>query len=335
MLFSPRRRFVHVLVTLGLALAVSTGTGATAAKDQPVDLSLKPVGQDGSYFDLSMTPGETQQLEVTLGNNGPTDLDVSTYAADAYSIINGGFGAEERGSEPSGVTTWLSYEDEVLSLPAGQQATRPVTITVPADTEPGEYVSSIIMENDVPIKGTGSVALDQIVRHALPVAITVPGPLEPAFEFTEAGHKFTTGDSVVSVGITNTGNAHVQPEGDLTIRDDDGETVSETSVTMQSVYAGTETLVETTLDGSLNPGKYTLSVSMTDPESGVTATAEDLPFTVEKAEKGVTSGEQQDGRSGITQDSGPGVLLYIAIAAVLVLLVVVYLLIRNQRRLND
>ena len=109
-----------------------------------------------------------------------------------------------------------------------------------------------MLESAEPVEGSGEVALNQIVRQALPVTVQVPGPLEPAFEFGRAGHIDTAGRSVVQVGITNTGNAHVEPAGDLTIRDDSGETVSEAEATMSNFFAGTETQVETTLDGALD-----------------------------------------------------------------------------------
>lgn len=327
-----RRNLASLLMALGLALAPSTSAAATTTEaEQPVNLSLRPVDHPGSYFDVTMEPGESRELTVALGNNGGAAMDVSTYPADAYTIINGGFGAKQSGTESTGTTTWLDYTAEELSLPAGQASERTLTMTVPQETEPGQYITSLVLENAEPVKGSGEVALDQIVRQALPVTVKVPGPLEPAFEFTDAGHHETAGRSVVEVGITNTGNAHVEPIGDLTVRDDDGKTVSETQVTMSDFFAGTQTKVETTLDGALEPGEYTLSVSMTDPDSGASATATALPFTVEEPDETTSTRAQQGGLPGINQDSGNGVLLYALGAAVLILLGIVVYLIQRHR----
>jgi hypothetical protein len=324
-----RRSLPPLLVALGLILVPATG--ATAETEQPVNLSFRPVDHPGSYFDLTMAPGESRQLTVALGNNGGTAMDVSTYAADAYTIINGGFGAKETGTEPTGTTTWLDYTAEELPVPAGQATERAFTLSVPQETEPGQYITSLVLENAEPVEGSGEVALNQIVRQALPVTVQVSGALEPAFEFGNAGHHETAGRSVVDVAITNTGNAHVKPAGDLTIRDDNGKTVSETQVTMGNFFAGTQTKVETTLDGALEPGEYTLSVSMTDPDSDTSATATDLPFTVEKPDQKTSTSAQQGGLPGINQDSDTGVLLYALGAAVLILLGIVVYLIRRHR----
>ena len=66
-------------------------------RDAQIKLALLPVGQAGSYFDLTMRPGETRSLR---GRHRPTTatsaLAARTYAADVYTIINGGFGGRLR-----------------------------------------------------------------------------------------------------------------------------------------------------------------------------------------------------------------------------------------------
>lgn len=279
-----------------------------------------------------MEPGETRQLQVELANQGNEAMDVRTYAADAFTLVNGGFGAEERDGVPTGTTTWLDYPAEVLSLPAGEATVRPLEVSVPEGTEPGEYIAGIVLENDVPVEGTGGVALDQIVRQALPVVVQVPGEDEPAFEFGEAGHRFAAGSSVVGVGIANTGNTRLVPEGALIVRDEDGDVVQEAPVAMHSFFAGTETQVEALLDDALEPGDYTVDVSMTDPESGETATVEELPFTVEgKPANEIVSKDQPDA----ARDSNNALVISLVIAVVILVLLVLFLLIRNHRRQKD
>lgn len=144
-----------------------------------------------------------------LGNNGDADLDVSTYPADAYIIVNGGFGAKQSGTEPMGTTTWLDYAAEELPLPAAQSNERTVTLTVQQETESDQYITGLVLENAEPVEGSGDVAANQIVRQVLPITVQVPGKLNPAFEFGEAGHQQTAGRSAVGVEIDNTGNTHI------------------------------------------------------------------------------------------------------------------------------
>ncbi|HAG61135.1 MAG TPA: hypothetical protein DIT15_00695 [Arthrobacter bacterium] len=206
-------------------------------------------------------------------------------------------------------------------------------MSVPAGTAPGEYISSLILENDVPVQGSGSVVLNQIVRQAVAVSIRVPGPLEPAFTLGTASHKTTADRSVIDVQITNTGNSNLKPAGSLVIHDHNGKTISKAPVTMDSLYAHAGTLVETTLAGKLQPGDYTVGITLTDPTTKVSATAADLPFTVAEDAALSSTGAQQGQLPQILQDAGTGINPYlIAAAALTVVLATLYILIRRSRR---
>lgn len=279
------REFTRLLAALGCAAGILAGlaTPALAEDQDPTKLSLKPVGTSGSYFDLTMEPGQSRSLQAELGNHGQAPVTARTYAADAYTIYNGGFGAKDRDSAPGRTTSWLSYANGVVQLPAGQASIRDLAVTVPPGTAPGEYLTSIVLENETPVQGTGSVALNQIVRQVVAVSIRVPGALQPALGIGTASHKFTADQSVVGIGVSNTGSANLKPAGDLIIRDRNGKTVSQAPIAMGAFYANTDSQVETTLGGKLQPGDYTASITLTDPATNVSATGKDLPFTVEAA----------------------------------------------------
>jgi hypothetical protein len=330
------RRFAVITTVLGGTLLggvaiVGPAAAATTPQAQPVQLSLKPVNQPGSYFELSLEPGQTEEYEVELGNHGPEPIAARTYAADAYSITNGGFGAEDRNGTPSATTSWVSYPTEVLELDPEQANIRTFSITVPADTAPGQYITSVILENDAPVEGSGGVALDQVIRQAVAVSIRVPGPLNPGFAFGAAGHKVAAVHSVVGVQLTNTGNANLKPAGEIAIKDASGKTVSEAPVTMGSVYAHDATRVETTLGSILDPGDYTLDITLTDAATKMTSTGTALPFTVTADEVQKARAAQPAPLPKVAQDTGLGVLPYVVGAAVMALLVVPFLVFRRKR----
>ena len=64
-----RRRFARVLLALGCVIAALAGpvTVASADEQQPVKLSLKPVDQPGSYFNLTIEPGQSRAAEGGAG----------------------------------------------------------------------------------------------------------------------------------------------------------------------------------------------------------------------------------------------------------------------------
>jgi len=115
-----------------------------------------------------------------------------------------------------------------------------------------------------------------------------------------------------------------------------GKTVAQAPVTMDSFYAHTDTLAETTLGGKLQPGDYTVSLTLTDPTTKASATGTNLPFTVAEQTAQNSTGPQQGQLPQILQDAGTGAspyLIDIAIAiAVLAGLAVVFFLHRRNRR---
>lgn len=275
-------RFPRILAAGALASAL-VGTlppAAAHAAEQPVQLSAKPVDQPGQYYDLTLEPGQTRELEIALGNHGKTPIAARTYAADVYTIINGGFGADLRDQKAAGTTTWLDYPTQVLDLQPDRATVRTFSLTVPKGTPAGEYVTSVVLENDAPIKGSGGVALDQVVRQAVAVAVRVPGPWQPGLAIGSASHKIAAERSVVAVEVSNTGNRRLTPPATLVLHDETGAVVSEATVAMDSFYAGTDTKVEITLATILQPGAYTVDLTLDDDEHDAHAAADGLALTV-------------------------------------------------------
>jgi hypothetical protein len=276
---------VHVQSLLAggaMALALVVGSmGVARATHEPPRLGLTPVGADGPYFELTLDGGEGMDLEVELANFGHADVLSRTYAADAYSIVNGGFGAELFGAPTSGTTRWLSYEARELKLGPGDAVVLDVRVDVPGDTPPGEYIAALVAENVDPYRGEEeSVAVDQVNRVAVAVAIDVPGPATPDLAIGSVSHSLAAGTSFVSFEVTNPGNVHLKPAGDFALRDADGNELAAAAAVMDTLYAGSATRFEAPLAAPLAPAGYCAVLSLTDEATGASAETECLPFTV-------------------------------------------------------
>jgi hypothetical protein len=280
----PRHRIVRgarlaAITLVGILLAIGVPR-PTLAADIPVRLALTPVGQAGSFFDLVMKPGETRSLKVDILNAGATGLAVRTYAADVYTIVNGGFGGRVRDEPQTGTTRWLDYRTGVLQLAARASVRRVFSVAVPADATPGEYITSLILENDQPIAGGGTVALDQIVRQAVAVVVTVPGPRSPALVIGEASYGLVASGSVVSVALTNSGNVRLKPIVTFSLFDALGTQVGQATVPMDTFYARTVTTIEVPLAAPLAPGAYTVRLTLDDAAQGARADRAGIAFVV-------------------------------------------------------
>jgi hypothetical protein len=287
-------------------LAMFVAPGAALAGSGGVKLALTPVGSSGLYFDITMRPGETRSLEVELSNAGDAAIAARTYAADVYTIINGGFGGRLRDDAQTGTTKWLDYPTHVLELPAGKVVEQTFTVAVPADAGPGEYITSLVLENDQPISGSGNVALNQIFRTAIAVVVTVPGQRSPGLAIGGATHAVVAGKSVVTIAVENSGNIRLKPAVTFALFDATGAHVSQASFQMDTFYAHTETFVEVPLATLLLRGAYTVRLTLDDAAQGVRADSAAIALVVDAVTEAAPGEAAGSGLAGVRQGAGEG-----------------------------
>ena len=321
---------------LGLAFGAIVAPTAAFAVEPRIKLALLPVGQSGSYFDLTMRPGETRSLQVDVANDGQAALAVRTYASDVYTIVNGGFGGRLRQSPRTGMTTWLDYRDDVSVLPAGTSSRRRFAVTVPAAAAPGEYIAGLVLENDQPILGGGAVGLAEVIRQAVAVVVTVPGPRRPGLAIGRATHLVVAGRSIVSIAVENTGNVRLKPMVGFTLFDGAGREISQASLRMDTFYAHTTTTVELPLAALLAPGAYTVRLTLDDGASGAEALAPTIPLLIDALPEATGDPNDTPGLidvlGGVGGSQVPLVAIVIAAAALFASALAVLVAIQRRRR---
>ena len=305
----PPDRRACARLAIGSLLGAVLLVGApfsTFASTPTTKLGLSAVAQPGSFFDLTMDPGQHKTLGVILSNDGTVSVAARTYAADVYTIVNGGFGGRLRDEPQTGMTSWVDYPSEALHIAAGERTRRSFDVEVPGDAGPGEYITSVVLEYDVlPQVGAG-VEVDQVVRQAVAVVVTVPGARVPAIDIGAASHQVAAGKSIVSVAVRNTGNIRLKPLIDFTLTDAGGATVSHASVAMDSFYARTATTVEVPLAALLLPGRYTVGFSVGDTTQKLAVREASIPLVVDGlAGTGSDVGESA-GLTDVIQGLGTG-----------------------------
>ncbi len=281
-----------------------------------VQLALLPVGQTGPYFDLTMLPGDSQTLEVEVANYGPATLPVATYAADVYTITNGGYGGRLRDEPQTGATTWLRYPTDIFELSPGVKARRSFTVSVPDDAAGGEYITSIVLENDQPVAIGEATGLDQFVRHAVAVVVSVPGRRVPALSIGEASHEVVIGRSVVAVALDNGGNVRLKPVASFELRDAAGALVGQASIALDTIFAHTPTRFEVPLATQLQPGTYHVTLALIDAAQGLSVDRSDLTFIVGPL---ATTAEPAPGSAvtGVSEASGGTSIMWPNVLALL------------------
>jgi hypothetical protein len=305
----------RALTGLGTLLWACLAVPGIAAAAEPARLGLTTVGQPGAYFELTLEPGARHASEVEAANFGTEAADARTYAADVYSIVNGGFGAELYGETPSAMTRWVSYPTQHLRLEAREAVRVPFVISVPVGTPPGEYVAALVIESTAPMQSSGPLTLSQVNRSAIAVAITVPGPKQPALAIGGVAHRVVAGHSILAFEVSNPGNVHLHPTGSFTLLNADGSPVHSAPVTMDAVYAWTGTRLEAPLAEPLPRGDYCAELSLTDAATGAHDETDCLAFSVPAAteadrpeEDGVRLPDMLPGTNAVAR-AAPGILL--------------------------
>jgi hypothetical protein len=267
------------LVAAAIALPTLSPSVAGAAAGLG-SISISPVGTTAAYFTLKIADGGSRRLTVALANAGGSVAKAETYAANVYTIVNGGFAARLAGQAETGVTTWLDYPEQDVTLAPGHTQRLSFTVTVPANAPPGEHVTTLVVQEENQAKATGAVALSQVNRQALPIVIVVPGPISPKLAVSAATPSNFAGHTVVVAGVTNTGNLQLQPDAKLVVTNSQGHRVGALAVRMGTVFPGDSTTAQGTLDLALPPGHYTVAADVSDSTPGVAAQHIDFPIDV-------------------------------------------------------
>jgi hypothetical protein len=248
---------------------------------------IVPIGDyDNGWFELELEPGASVDLTAGVGNAGNVPVELRTYSTNAFNPPNGGFAAGTEEDEPVGATTWVTYPAQTFDTAPGDQKLIDFQVTVPEDTVPGEYVTALVVQTAEAIEIPGSETLDQIIRSAVSIEITVPGEMTTGFELGAPAVTADTGGWNLDVPLTNTGTARVRPKGELILTSADGEEVSTTDIEMGSVYGGNSSSVRVRLPSQLPLGDYTVSLDLSDEATGESASVNDAPVTLVAPEGG-------------------------------------------------
>jgi hypothetical protein len=257
-----------------LVVAASAASAAPAAPAAPsaAAIGIAPVGTSAGYFTVTMRPGTSRRLAVEFSDQSQSPAQASTYAADVYTSVNGGFAARLEGQATTGVTKWLTYPAATVRLGANKTEKRTFTISVPSGATPGTHVTSVIVQGGHAAASTGPVTLSQVSRQALPIIIDVPGRSHPGLAIGPASQATAEGHTDLSVAVTNPGNIRIHPTGRLVVRNQRDVIVATVDVKMGTVFPTDTTTVRALLPTLLPAGHYTVTAALADKAMGVTAT---------------------------------------------------------------
>jgi LytR cell envelope-related transcriptional attenuator len=182
-------------------------------------LSVSP-----TLFQLEAQPGQAWQSEVRVINVNEYDLTIypqvvnfAPQGEDGRGDLIPVFSEETQGMT---LAEWISVPPEPVTIKAQETATIPMQVQVPTSAAPGGHYAAILIGTKPPTTGENlsQVQTAQFVTSLFFVRV--------AGDVIEKGdiREFTTSASIVQtpeisleMRFENTGNVHVQPQGDIKI----------------------------------------------------------------------------------------------------------------------
>jgi hypothetical protein len=212
---TPERRRAWMLSALAIAVGLCLAAPARSAAAPGLIVVPSPAsGPPLSYFKLAAEGGQSVQAgSIELRNPTARRLRVALMPVNGQTIDTLGSTYATAGSRGHGSTLWLRVGQARVTLPPGQRALVPVSVLVPRGARPGDYLSGVSVEalnqQEQTVKRHGA-SIASVVRYAIGVEVSIPGPRTPAIRFSGAGLQRQPAGLVFLLDARNTGNVILQ-----------------------------------------------------------------------------------------------------------------------------
>ncbi len=211
-------RTCATLVLLVLLFFVSTGQARADSTSGSQTLSVSP-----TLFQMNATPGQVWQSEIRVIN--VNNYDITVYPQVVNFAPQGEAGQGDFipifASETNGQTLaeWVDISKEGITIPKQQTVSVPFTIKCPQNAAPGGHYAAILIGTR-PADGGAESALKTAQFVSSLFFVRVAGDVVESGtirEFRTTASVLQTPDVDFEVRFQNTGNVHLQPQGDISI----------------------------------------------------------------------------------------------------------------------
>lgn len=186
--------------------------------------------------EIEVKPGQSVTQYISVANRISDNRTFELVVEDVSGSANGEravtFMGDVRG--PYTVQDYITFPKNTFKLDLGERARIPVTVTIPADAEPGGYYGGVLVstvKDDGVDEGEGTARSPIVARVGTLFFITVPGDVvrtgaTKSLTLSEAKAWYEKGPIKFSVLYENTGSVHLNPYGELRITNLFGEEVA-------------------------------------------------------------------------------------------------------------
>lgn len=207
------------LTTAALALAVPVA----AAQSSALSVTITP-----PLFQLTIGPGDTWSSAVKVVNTNALDVTYYAYVADFKAQGETGNASfvplTNEMNDPTlktySLASWIDLTAGPVTVPAGGSGQVPFTVHVPQDAEPGGHYAAILIGTQPTATTTSGTRINIASYVSSLLFVRIKGDVVEngrIREFSTSQDLYQSPEADFTLRFENTGNTHVQPEGDITI----------------------------------------------------------------------------------------------------------------------
>lgn len=226
------------IATLAL-LALPAITPADAATRTQLDIESQ-----GDFIigpgktEVSVAPGETETRNITVTNRTDSSANFTIGIEDFTSATGTDQVVELLGDQqgPNSLRDLIDPELDEFTLASGERISFNVTVSIPAEAEPGGRYGAVIVSNTPSAQEVDGTTARIVSRLASLFLVRVEGPVEESGALSD--FKLSGPDSVFwsdlpsgfEILFENTGNIHLAPYGQIEITNLFGQTIDRLAV---------------------------------------------------------------------------------------------------------
>ena len=226
-------------------------------------------------FEAIVEPGRSRTVEVIITNRTGYDRRFNVEVEDAAGSNDGEQSivllGDDRG--PYSIKDYISAPAWSFDLKHGQRAYLPVTVTVPADAEPGGFYGSVLVTTatlgaeDERAAAAAVTRSPVVQRIGMLMFVTVPGDtirdgVLRSFSTLPNRTFYESGPINFLITYENTGVVHLNPYGEISIRNMFDEEVGFVELEPWFTMPQSVRLREISWDRPMLYGKYTATINL-------------------------------------------------------------------------
>lgn len=286
----PRTRLLAAAIVLAAGIG-GLGGRAARADGGGASFALQPVTYDRaqpatqSYFIFDSRPGAAIDSQVRVTNSGTAAGSVQLYGVDATTGQTSGTVFLAKEAPRADVGGWLTLDAAELTLAPGESRVVPFHVRVPADAWTGQHVGGIVAQNAVLQQATGGGALNVQVQNLTidAVQVNLPGSAREKLEASGVRADGGGGYQTLLLGLHNSGDLMLKPEGQLTVTDAQGTVLQDLPLKLDTMIPHTAIDYPVAVQRQALPaGDYQAALSLRYGGGGQLNLT--LPFTITAAQ---------------------------------------------------